>query len=69
MCDAGGMSTEDSGPGDADREEMKRKFREALDRKKGKGVAASGETTTHGKVDHAQGSQAHSKMFRRKAGG
>ncbi|MBK6888310.1 MAG: DUF5302 domain-containing protein [Tetrasphaera sp.] len=50
-------------------EETKRKFREALDRKAGGGgvnVSAGGEG---GKVEHSHGSEAHQKMFRRKAGG
>ncbi len=50
-------------------DEVKRKFREALERKKGQQSSRQQGGAGHGKVDHAQGSQAHSKMFRRKSGG
>ncbi len=53
-------------PGD---DELKRKFREALDRKNAKQATGQGEGSGHGKVDHAQGPRAHAKMFRRKSGG
>ncbi len=50
-------------------DETKRKFREALERKKSRHVVAATDGTGHGKVDHASGPESHQKMFRRKAGG
>ncbi len=52
-------------------EDMKRKFREALEKKQshaGRDVSDDGE---HGKVDHAQAAAttATQQMFRRKSGG
>ncbi len=50
-------------------EETKRRFREALDRKTQAGGVDVGGAGESGKVDHAHGSEAHQKMFRRKSGG
>ena len=58
-------------PAQADLDEMKRKFREALERKQshaGRDVSDDNDT---GKVDHAQqaATNATQQMFRRKSGG
>jgi hypothetical protein len=52
-------------------EEMKRKFREALDKKHAHGGREVSDTHDHGKVDHAQdaATSATQQMFRRKSGG
>jgi hypothetical protein len=63
-------------PGDSvqaepdDMDDLKRKFREALDRKKGKNAAgnADGAQST-GKVHDAHGPAASRRSFRRKSGG
>lgn len=50
-------------------EDVKAKFRDALERKnKGAGVDVS-ESQEHGKVDHAHGPAGQKMMFRRKSGG
>jgi hypothetical protein len=50
-------------------DEMKRKFREALDRKNAEQHGASGGGPgSEGKVHGAHGSESHQKSFRRKAG-
>ena len=56
-----------SGPSD----EMKRKFREALDKKRAHAGKDVSDDHEHGKVDHAQGAatSATQQMFRRKSGG
>jgi hypothetical protein len=49
---------------------MKRKFREALDRKNsGKQGGDSGGPGSEGKVHGAHASESHQKSFRRKSGG
>lgn len=52
-------------------EEMKRKFREALDKKQSHAGRDVSDDTEHGKVDHAQAAAttATQQMFRRKSGG
>ena len=52
-------------------EEMKRKFREALDKKQSHAGRDVSDDSEHGKVDHAQGAatNATQQMFRRKSGG
>ncbi|GAA2732041.1 DUF5302 domain-containing protein [Pedococcus aerophilus] len=52
-------------------EEMKRKFREALDKKQSHAGRDVSDDSEHGKVDHAQGAatSATQQMFRRKSGG
>ena len=56
------------GPGEeADFDEMKRKFREALERKKGAHASAEGADHT-GKVHGAHGPAASRRSFRRKSG-
>jgi hypothetical protein len=50
---------------------MKRKFREALDKKQSHAGKDVSDDTEHGKVDHAQAAAttATQQMFRRKSGG
>jgi hypothetical protein len=57
-------------PRPAPSEEMKRKFREALDRKAAHGGADVSDTAEHGKVDHghAPETSGREQMFRRKSG-
>ena len=52
-------------------EDMKRKFREALDKKQSHAGRDVSDDTEHGKVDHAQAAAttATQQMFRRKSGG
>ncbi len=52
-------------------EDVKRKFREALDRKHAHGGKDVSDDTATGKVDHAQqaATNATQQMFRRKSGG
>lgn len=52
-------------------DEVKAKFRAALDAKKAHGGADVSDTSEHAKVDHAHGPEttATQQMFRRKAGG
>ena len=63
----GARSQGASGPS----EEMKRKFREALDKKQSHAGRDVSDDSEHGKVDHAQGAatSATQQMFRRKSGG
>lgn len=51
-------------------EEMKRKFREALDKKAAHGGADVSDATDHGKVEHGHAAEtsAREQMFRRKSG-
>jgi hypothetical protein len=51
-------------------EDVKRKFREALDRKQAHGGREVSGDSEHGKVDHAQqaATNATQQMFRRKSG-
>lgn len=50
-------------------EDVKRKFREALERKqRGAGMDVS-DHSEHGKVEHAHGPEGNQKMFRRRSGG
>ncbi|HEV7194937.1 MAG TPA: DUF5302 domain-containing protein [Pedococcus sp.] len=52
-------------------EDVKRKFREALERKQSHAGRDVSDDNEHGKVDHAQGAatNATQQMFRRKSGG
>ncbi len=62
---------EEAGPGEAaksDLDEMKRKFREALERKRGDHASAEGADHT-GKVHGSHGPAASRRSFRRKSGG
>lgn len=59
----------DSGKRALPDDDVKRKFREALERKKGGAGVDVSETHDHGKVEHSHGPEAHQKMFRRKSGG
>jgi hypothetical protein len=54
--------------GKADLEELKRKFREALERKRGTHTSAEGAQDT-GKVHGSHGPAASRREFRRKSGG
>lgn len=49
-------------------DEVKRKFREALDRKHAHGGKDVSDESDHSKVDHAQGPAKGQQMFRRKSG-
>ena len=68
---AAGEDENEGAPGEAtkpDLDEMKRKFREALERKRG--THASAEAADHtGKVHGAHGPAASRRSFRRKSGG
>jgi len=61
---------EDSAPpgAEADFDELKRKFREALDRKRGAHASAEGAHDT-GKVHGSHGPAVSRRSFRRKSGG
>jgi Family of unknown function (DUF5302) len=62
-------SADDAAPSDrADFEELKRKFREALDRKHGTHASAEGAQDT-GKVHGSHGPPVNRRSFRRKSGG
>ena len=50
-------------------EDTKRKFREALERKKAKSAGAAGRAEGGGKQVHAHGPVANRREFRRKSGG
>ena len=52
-------------------EDVKRKFREALEKKQAHAGRDVSDDSEHGKVDHAQGAatNATQQMFRRKSGG
>jgi hypothetical protein len=52
-------------------EDVKRKFREALEKKQSHPGRDVSDDSEHGKVDHAQGAatNATQQMFRRKSGG
>jgi hypothetical protein len=64
---SGAQKPAGSGPS----EDMKRKFREALDKKQSHAGRDVSDDTEHGKVDHAQAAAttATQQMFRRKSGG
>lgn len=64
------MSAEDRPTTGAD-EDVKAKFRAALDAKKAKSGTGGSDRSGHGKVDHAHGAEtsARQQMFRRKSGG
>lgn len=55
----------DNSPGD----DVKRKFREALDKKHAHGGRAAGEEGDHSKIHEAHGPAKAQQMFRRKSGG
>lgn len=52
-------------------EDVKAKFRAALDAKRAKAGTGRSDRSGHGKVDHAHGAEtsARQQMFRRKSGG
>ena len=65
-----GPTTKPDGPAKPDLDEMKRKFREALDRKRGSHAAANAEGAQDtGKVHGSHGPAASRRSFRRKSGG
>ena len=67
-ADAAGQA-DDAAPGEqAGLEELKRKFREALDRKRGAHASAEGAQDT-GKVHGSHGPPVSRRSFRRKSGG
>ena len=60
----------DSHPADSDSaDETKRKFREALERKKAKATGGTAHTDGGGKQSHAHGAAGGRREFRRKSGG
>jgi hypothetical protein len=64
---SGGQKPAAQGPS----EDVKRKFREALERKQSHAGRDVSDASEHGKVDHAQAAAttATQQMFRRKSGG
>jgi len=62
------MADAQSDPADP-AEETKRKFREALDRKKANPAGAAGHADGGGKQSHAHGPAEQRRTFRRKSGG
>lgn len=65
------QSTEDAAPGEQSADdEVKRRFREALERKQGKNAAANGSVSGKdpSKVHSAHGPAASRRSFRRKSG-
>ena len=67
-ADAPGQADDTSPEAEADLEELKRKFREALDRKRGNHASAEGAYDT-GKVHGSHGPAVSRREFRRKSGG
>jgi Family of unknown function (DUF5302) len=64
------MSDDDTTAETSADDDLKRKYREALDRKNaGKQGNGGGGPGSEGKVHGAHGSESHQKSFRRKAGG
>jgi Family of unknown function (DUF5302) len=59
---------DETGGAEADFDELKRKFREALDRKRGAHASAEGAHDT-GKVHGSHGPAVNRRSFRRKSGG
>ena len=59
------MTESESDPQD----ETKRKFREALERKKAKAAGGTAHTDGVGKQSHAHGAAGNRREFRRKSGG
>ena len=59
------MTESESDPQD----ETKRKFREALERKKAKSSGGTSHTAAGGKQSHAHGAVGNRREFRRKSGG
>ena len=55
-------------PAEEQEDDVKRKFREALDRKRGNDAHAAGAGKNTSKVRGVHGSAAHQKSFRRKSG-
>jgi len=67
-----GTSDSGAGPDAAAKDDVKRRFKEALDRKQGRhaDAAAAGEGGEHAKVTGgAHGPAAQQRQFRRKSGG
>ena len=67
-ADAAGQADEAASSAEADFDELKRKFREALDRKHGAHASAEGAHDT-GKVHGSHGPAVSRRSFRRKSGG
>jgi Family of unknown function (DUF5302) len=67
-ADASDQADEAAPSAEADLEELKRKFREALDRKRGAHASAEGAHDT-GKVHGSHGPAVSRREFRRKSGG
>jgi hypothetical protein len=55
-------------PAEAEQDDVKRKFREALERKQAQQHRAEGSTGGSGKAVHSHGPAAGKRSFRRKAG-
>lgn len=56
-------------PAEAGEEDLKAKYREALERKKGGHASAAGGAHGGGKAGHAESAHSSQRMFRRKSGG
>jgi hypothetical protein len=70
VSDEAGTGKEPDGTVSADMDDLKRKFREALDRKKGRNGSANAEGAhATGKVHDAHGPASSRRSFRRKSGG
>ncbi len=67
-ADAAGQADDAPPSAQADLDELKRKFREALDRKRGTHATAEGAHDT-GKVQGSHGPPVSRRSFRRKSGG
>jgi Family of unknown function (DUF5302) len=68
LADTAGQEDEAPSKAEADFDELKRKFREALDRKHGAHASAEGAQDT-GKVHGSHGPPVSRRSFRRKSGG
>lgn len=64
------MTESESGPqNETPQDETKRKFREALERKKAKSAGGTSHADIGGKQSHAHGPAEQRRTFRRKSGG
>ncbi len=63
------MAKAQSDPADDPADETKRKFREALERKKAKAAGGTAHTDGGAKGSHAHGPAEQRRSFRRKSGG
>ncbi|WP_313674218.1 DUF5302 domain-containing protein [Mycolicibacterium sp.] len=63
------MAKSESAPQDEPQDDTKRKFREALERKKANSAGAAARAEGVGNQAHAHGPAAQRRTFRRKSGG